>query len=301
MPQENSLPLHASAASGRLAVREALRQTARHLEADAQLTESARLDAHQLIEIATGLTRVQMLAAPERPLSETESALLDRLLVQRLRHVPIQYLRGSQEFYGRSFFVTPDVLIPRPETESIIEEVLRISPDRASPLRIVDIGTGSGILAITLALEFAAAHITALDISPAALAIAQRNAQALGADPGRLLFMQSDLLSAVGDEQYDIIVSNPPYVPLTEAPTLHPQVLDHEPHLALFGGTDGHDVLRRLIPQAWLALRPGGCLLLETAGRTATLESLLAGWSNVAYRRDLQDVDRIVLARRPVG
>ena len=281
-------------------LRQALQQTAQHLAEQPELAVNARLDAQQLLEIATGLSRVQMLAAPETELTEAQLGALRTLVMQRLRATPIQYLRGSQEFYGRDFFVTPDVLIPRPETELIVHEVLRLIPDRKASLRIADVGTGSGILAVTLCLELPAAQITALDISPAALAVARRNADALKADPDRLRFLESDLLEAVAHETpFDVIVSNPPYVPLTDAPTLHPQVRDHEPHLALFGGPDGHDVLRRLIPQAWFALRPGGYLLLETAGRDLLLNQFLESWCNVYYRDDLQQIERVAVAQKP--
>ena len=115
---------------------------------------------------------------------------------------------------------------------------------------------------------------------------------------GSVRFTESDLLRAVAGEQFDLIVSNPPYVPLTDRPTLHPQVRDHEPHLALFGGADGHDVLRRLIPEAWDCLAPGGWLLLETGGRSTILEDLLAGWASVDFAKDLQGIERIAIARR---
>ena len=175
-----------------------------------------------------------------------------------------------------------------------------MAPNWKTPLRIADVGTGSGILAITLSLELPAAEITALDISPAALAVARSNAGALQANPDRLRFLESDLLEAVAHEPpFDVIVSNPPYIPLADAATLHPQVRDHEPHLALFGGRDGHDVLRRLIPQAWHSLKPGGSLLLETAGRSLALDQLLVPWCNVHYVKDLQQIDRIAVAQRP--
>ncbi len=285
-------------------LREALQQTAQRLALKPELADNARLDARQLLEIATGLNRVQMLAAPEMALTEPQASKLEELIGERLRAVPIQYIRGSQEFYGRDFLVTPDVLIPRPETELIVDEVLRLIPhggaERHAPLRLLDVGTGSGILAITLALELPTAQVTALDISPAALVVAQRNAQSLNVDPARLRFLKSDLLAAVAHEPpFDVVVSNPPYVPLADAPTLHPQVRDHEPHLALFGGPDGHDVLRRLIPEAWLALRPDGWLLLETAGRDACLDQLLEPWCNVYYRHDLQQIERIAVAQTP--
>lgn len=255
------------------------------------LRENAARDAQQILEIATGLTRVQMLAQPDRPLREEEAGSFQGMIAQRRGAVPIQHLRGSQEFFGRDFFVSPDVLIPRPETENVVEEVLRLYPDRNAPLKIADVGTGSGILAVTLALEYPQSSVTALDISTAALREARTNAARLGAD--RVVFLESDLMAAVAGQTFDLIVSNPPYIPQHEAPTLHRQVLNHEPHLALFGGEDGLDILRRLIPQAVQHLVPGGWLLLETAGRTAALDDLLKTGKTRHYVADLQGIERI--------
>ncbi len=266
------------------------------------LQETATQDARQLLQMATGLSRVEMLATPERAVGAEVADRYDALLERRLRAEPVQYLRGSQEFYGREFAVSPAVLIPRPETELIVDTVLRLFADRAWPLRMADVGTGSGVLAVTLALEYPHSMAVGLDVSPEALAVARMNAEALGLGRRMLMgdvrFSESDLLAAVHDESFDVIVSNPPYVPLVDLPTLHAQVREHEPHLALFGGADGHDVLRRLVPQAWARLVPGGWLLLETAGRTPVLDTLLRGWSDVEFVRDLQGIERIAVARR---
>lgn len=295
MPQE--LQPHEPLKIKGCTVDDALRFGTMRLSMRDDLRENAARDAQQILEIATGLTRVQMLAQPDRPLREEEAGSFQGMLAQRRHAMPIQHLRGSQEFFGRSFAVTPDVLIPRPETEHIVEELIRIVADRNAPLKIADVGTGSGILAVTLALEFPQSLVAALDISPEALAIAQSNAIRLDV-ASRIRVLQSDLLSAVAGETFDIIVSNPPYIPLTEKATLHSQVRDYEPHLALFGGEDGHDVLRRLIPQAKHALLPGGWLLLETAGRSAVADELLSGWQKVDWVRDLQGIERIAVAQR---
>ncbi|MEZ2347793.1 peptide chain release factor N(5)-glutamine methyltransferase [Terriglobus sp. RCC_193] len=278
-------------------VADALRFGTMRLSMRDDLRENAARDAQQILGIATGLTRAQMLAQPDRPLKEEEAGSFQGMLAQRRHAVPIQHLRGSQEFFGRDFTVSPDVLIPRPETEHIIEEVLRLYPDRNAPLKIADVGTGSGILAVTLALEYPQSLIAALDISSDALAVAQDNAARLGT-LNRTRILQSDLLAAVTGETFDLIVSNPPYVPLTEKDTLHAQVREYEPHLALFGGNDGHDVLRSLIPQAKDALSPGGWLLLETAGRSAIADELLSSWQKVYWVRDLQGIERIAVAQR---
>lgn len=294
MPQE--LQPHEPLKIKGCTVDDALRFGTMRLSMRDDLRENAARDAQQILEIATGLTRVQMLAQPDRPLREEEAGSFQGMLAQRRHAMPIQHLRGSQEFFGRSFAVTPDVLIPRPETEHIVEELIRLVADRNAQLKIADVGTGSGILAVTLALEFPQSLVAALDISPEALSIAQSNAIRLDV-ASRIRVLQSDLLSAVAGETFDIIVSNPPYIPLTEKDTLHSQVRDYEPHLALFGGEDGHDVLRRLIPQAKHALLPGGWLLLETAGRSAVADELLSGWQKVDWVRDLQGIERIAVAQ----
>lgn len=293
MPQEMSP--HEPLKIAGCTVADALRFGAARLAMRDDLRENAARDAQQLLEIATGLTRVQMLAQPDRPLREEEAGSFQGMIAQRRGGVPVQHLRGSQEFFGRSFLVTPDVLIPRPETEGIIEEVFRLYTDRSAPLRIADVGTGSGVLAVTLALEFPASEVLALDISPEALAVAQANATALGARNVR--FAESDLLAAAENEPFDLIVSNPPYIPLHEAAELHRQVRDHEPHLALFGGDDGLAVIRRLLPQAATHLRPTGWLLMETAGRDDALLLLLQAWQNVHFLADLQGVERIAAAQ----
>ena len=279
-----------------LTVQSALQWGTEHLGRRPDLREHAARDAQQLLEIATGLSRVKMLARPDRVLSEEHAGSFRGMVAQRRGGVPVQHLRGSQEFFGRDFLVSPDVLIPRPETEHLVEEVLRIYPDRSAPLRIADVGTGSGVLAVTLALEYPHGSVLALDISGPALAMAHTNAVRLGARNVR--FAGSDLLAAAAGERFDLIVSNPPYIPLTEAEDLHPQVRDHEPHLALFGGEDGLDLYRRLIPQAKLHLLPDGWLLLETGGRSPALDELWNGWVSLHAVRDLQGTERVFAAQR---
>ncbi len=280
-----------------MTVREALQAGIAHLSKRPDLFEYAVRDAQQILEIASGLTRVQMLAQPDRLLQEEEKGAFFGMIARRYNAVPIQHLRGSQEFFGRDFLVTPDVLIPRPETEHLVEEVLRLYTDRSAPLRIADVGTGSGILAVTLALEYPRSSVLALDISPEALAIAHRNAIALNARNVR--FAQSDLLAAPGQEKFDLIVSNPPYISLSEAADLHPQVRDHEPRLALFGGEDGHDIYRKLIPQAQARLKPGGWLLLEIPEQTSILDDLLHIAKNLHYHKDLQGIHRVASSQHP--
>lgn len=281
-------------------LRTALQQTASALAARNDLRDRSQQDARQLLEMVTGLSRAQQLASPLRTLNDEEMEALRALVSRRLHAEPIQHLRGSQEFYGREFLVSGDVLIPRPETEDIVTAVLQETPDRNSPLRIADVGTGSGILAITLALELPLSLVSGFELSAKALAVAQQNAQRLGV-ADRVHLVESDLLAMAGQgECFDVIVSNPPYIPLPEAGALHPEVREYEPHLALFAGEDGHDVYRRLIPEAYAHLRPGGLLLLETSGRVDLIKRLLldGGFENAVTRPDLQGIARVVAARR---
>ncbi len=222
-------------------------------------------------------------------------------LARRQHHEPIQYILGVQEFYGLPFRVTPAVLIPRPETEHLVEEVLKRLPNDR-PLTIADIGTGSGAIAIALAKHLPQASLLALDLSSAALEIAQSNASTLQVSDS-IKFTVSDLLEALPLQQrldyFDAIVSNPPYVPLEAAAELHPQVREYEPASALFAGAGGLDIYRRLIPQAHQALRPGGLLALEIGhGQREDIAKLLSGWRNLDFQNDLQGIPRVALATK---
>jgi len=239
--------------------------------------------------------RAYLLTHPEAELTAEQAALYEDWLARRALHEPVQYIVGEQEFFGLKFRVTPDVLIPRPETEHLVEAALART-DRESAPRIADIGTGSGAIAVALAHALPQARITALDISTAALAVAQENAESHGVSD-RIRFVESDLLAAVAGEQFDVVVSNPPYV--AEGETLEPQVRDYEPASALFAGAEGLDVYKRLIPQAWAALRPGGWLLLEIGhGQRDASERLLTGWGSVSFIADLQGIPRVACAQR---
>ncbi len=243
-----------------------------------------------------------LVAHPYRELTPAQQSLFESNISRRLRHEPIQYITGQQEFYGLNFNVTPAVLIPRPETEHLVEAVLKLLP-ADQPLKIADIGTGSGAIAIALSVHLPQASITALDISAEALGVARTNAGQHNV-ANRIRFLQSDLLSALDleAETFDVIVSNPPYIPETDRATLHPQVRDHEPATALFAGETGLDIYRRLIPEAWNALKPGGLLALEIGhGQQADLSPLLASWQEVSFLNDLQQIPRVALARRPVA
>jgi release factor glutamine methyltransferase len=276
---------------------EALQSATQQLAADPNLADSARRDAEFLLLHTLNLTKAALLANPARDLSAEQQSLYDKAIARRLRHEPIQYITGQQEFFGLTLNVTPAVLIPRPETEHLVEAVLQRLP-HGQPVTIADIGTGSGAIAIALAAHLPKAYVTAVDLSPEAIRIARSNADAQGLS-GRIRFLLSDLLAAVPHKaNFDAIVSNPPYVPSSDAAFLHPQVREHEPHLALFAGPDGLDTYRRLIPQARLALKPGGLLALEIGhGQRDLLAALLAGWNDVTFVDDLQSIPRVALAK----
>jgi len=268
---------------------------------DEHLRESARRDAESLLLHTLGISRATMLSYPARELGEEELGRYRELIKRRVAHEPMQYITGTQEFYGFPFRVTPAVLIPRPETEHLVEAVLeRVPHDRR--LHIVDVGTGSGAIAIALALHLPRAEVFALDLSPAALEIARENAVAMNAS-GRVRFAVSDLLDSLAAQQkveyWDAIVSNPPYVPASDAALMHPQVRDYEPASALFAGGDGLDVYRRLIPRAREALRSGGLLALEIGfGQQRAISELLSGWQGISFVDDLQGIPRVALARK---
>ena len=249
-----------------------------------------------MLRHATGHDRAFLLTHPDDELTPEQQMLYEQWLERRARHEPVQYILEVQEFYGLAFCVTPDVLIPRPETEHLVEAALhRLAHD--APIRIVDVGTGSGAIAIALAHTLPHAAVTALDSSRPALEIARQNAERHKL-VGRIRFVESDLLTGVAGERFDAIVSNPPYVADSEA--LEEQVRDYEPKAALYAGPTGLEIYQRLIPQAWEALRTGGWLLLEIGhGQRDALAALLAHWSEVEFLNDLQGIPRVACARRP--
>jgi len=224
-----------------------------------------------------------------------------RVLVERrLRGEPIQYITGETEFYGLPFRVTPDVLIPRPETEQLVEKVLERTASFENP-RIVDVGAGSGAIAVTLAHHLPHAKLTAIDLSVPALAVARENAESNGVGE-RIRFLCGDLLAPVAEERFEIVVSNPPYVPSSDRASLSVEVRDHEPALALFAGGDGLEVYRRLIPAAFAVLTSGGLLALECGyGQEKAIGALLAasGFVRIEFFPDLQNIPRVACAQRP--
>ena len=283
-----------------MTLREAHIAATARLAAEPHLREQASRDAATLLLHALALPRTALHAHPDLPLNAQELRFIHTLIDRRLAFEPIQYILGEQEFYGLPFEVTPAVLIPRPETELLVEAVLSRLP-QGRELDVLDVGTGSGAIAVSLAHHLPQAHILAVDLSPEALSVAQRNANRNGVS-SRVDLHLSDLLSAVPPaERFDAIVSNPPYVPDTDRPTLHPQVRDHEPAAALFAGNDGLAVYRKLIPQALTHLTPGGLLAMEFGyGQYDALAHLLKDWHEVVFLNDLQAIPRVVLARRPL-
>ncbi len=251
-----------------------------------------RLTAEVLLTHAMQRERSYLYAHPEEELSEIAWIHYGRYLHERMQGKPTQYITGRQEFYGRGFRVTSDVLIPRPETEHLVEaSVSRIQPRDL----VVDVGTGSGAIAITLALE-TAAHVFATDISTAALHIAQSNARELSARVGLLA---CELMNGFREGSINVLVSNPPYVPRTDQPSLQREVRDYEPHVALFAGPSGLELYERLIADAARVLRPHGWLLLELGYNSldpvrAMLEHR---WSDIDVIPDLAGFPRVLAAR----
>jgi release factor glutamine methyltransferase len=281
-----------------MTLNEALQRATHQLDDVADLRADAARDAALLLRHALAISHAEQLVHPTRLLTSVEVANYEAFIARRLRNEPIQYITGEQEFYGLTLRVTPAVLIPRPETEHLVESVLA-ELDTSRSYRILDIGTGSGAIAIALAHHLPQAHVTAVDLSPAALAVAVVNAARHGLTD-RIHFVQSDLLAALAPNEppFDAIVSNPPYVPESDRATLHPQVRDHEPASALFAGADGFDIYRRLIPQARAALITGGLLALEIGqGQRDSIAALLADWTYVRFVEDLQRIPRVALAR----
>jgi release factor glutamine methyltransferase len=252
-----------------------------------------RLTAEVLLTHALHCERVYLYAHPEQELKQVEWLHYGRYLHERMQGKPTQYITKRQEFYGRDFRVTPDVLIPRPETEHVVEVALPLA--RASR-RILDIGAGSGALAVTLQLETGVETI-ATDISPVAARVAADNAERLGA---RVSLVVCDLMDAVADGSIDLIVSNPPYVPLKDREGLQREVRDWEPHVALFGGVSGFDLYERIVRGAPRVLRPGGHLVMELGfGSYTHVQEILGAWRDVRVEPDLAGIPRVIVARTP--
>ena len=281
----------------------------RRLEAAGIPRAEAALDAELLARDALGWDRATWLVRRDQDEREVETqtlaargigafrAAFDARVGRRVKREPMAYIRGTQEFYGREFLVGPGVLIPRPETELIVDETKAAAMGRRPP-RVADVGTGSGCLAVTLALELPAAQVTATDISADALTIARGNAEAHGM-AARIAFVETSYLTGVAGP-FDLIVSNPPYVRAIDEASLAPEVRDHEPREALYGGEDGLRDIRAIAQAATTALRPGGVLVMEIGvgqakAVTAVLTAVGLG-GELTIRRDLQGIPRVAVA-----
>lgn len=272
--------------------------------------ERARRDAetlllHVLKDNAPERNLAWLIAHDNSPTVPKVGAEFLALVERRRAGEPIQYITGETEFYGLTFKVSRAVLIPRPETEHLVEKVIEIAggPEKQSIAeeRIVDVGTGSGAIAVALASQLPAAQVHATDTSAAALAVARGNAERNGV-ANRVTFQEGDLLAPVSGEQFDLVVSNPPYVPERDRESLSIEVRDYEPAQALFAGPDGLDVYRRLIPAAFEVLTPGGFIALEIGfGQQEAVGELLANarFENIEFTKDLQGIPRVAVARRP--
>ena len=278
-----------------MTIREALRSAAERLELH-HIT-NARLTAELVLAHVLSVEREYLYSHDDRLLSEQELQMLEERLYDRISGVPLQYIVGRQEFYGRYFRVNPAVLIPRPETEYIVEAVLEIQGTPGvppSPLSIVDVGTGSGCIAVTLALELPGTQVFAGDVSFEALLVARENAATLGA-PVRFVCM--DVLDAI-QTRFDFIVSNPPYVRRSELSRLQREVREHEPHVALFSPEDELAIYRRLIAGAEEMLKSGGHVIMEVGiGMDERVLSLFGSrWDALPTKTDLQGIPRTVIA-----
>jgi len=273
------------------------------------------MNAELLLMFVLQCDRAYLYGHPERVLTAQEQTRYEETLTQRSIGIPAQYITGHQEFWGMDLIVSPAVLIPRPETEHVIETVmnrmgrtsgltgrtflfeLKAGESTVPKLRIVDVGTGSGCIALALAKEFSRAEIHATERSAAALEIARANAARHQSN--RIHFHQTDLLHGIDRNAFDFVVSNPPYVGASEEEQVQLEVRKFEPRTAVFAGSTGMEVIDRLIPQAHEVLRPGGWLVMEISGTIAgRVKESLATWHNVQITNDLAGIPRVVSAQR---
>ena len=260
---------------------------------------SPGMNAEVLLMFILGCDRAYLYAHSERELTTQDEFRYRQVLEERSRGVPSQYITGHQEFWGMDLIVSPAVLIPRPETEHVVETVLQLSGAQEKA-KIVDVGTGSGSLALALAKELPGAEIEATEISRPALEIARANAARHGLQD-RIRFYETDLLAGLEENAYDFVVSNPPYVGECDEDQVQLEVRKFEPRNAVFAGPTGLEVIERLIPQAKEKLKKGGWLIFEISGTIAPLvEPLLRHWQTIEVTPDLQGIPRVVRARRPV-
>ncbi len=261
----------------------------------------SRLEARLLLAEAADWTLEKIIAERDSAVAAGVVARVERLAARRLAREPMSHILGWREFWSLRFRVTSDVLTPRPDSETLIEAVVRALPDRGAPLRILDLGVGSGCLLLSLLHELPRASGMGVDRSARALVVARQNARALGL-AGRAELRAGDWGEGI-EEVFDVVVSNPPYVPSDDIETLDPEVSEHEPWLALDGGADGLDCYRRLTGELGYLVRPGGLVALEVGkGQAGMVGRIIraAGFTDLAVRDDLAGVPRVVLARRPI-
>ena len=257
--------------------------------------ESPRLDSELIVAHTLKIDRMRVILDAERPLEGVELAQLRDLVKRRRAYEPIAYLRGEREFYGLKFRVDKRVLVPRPDTETLVDAALARSSHLSMSMRQLDLCTGSGCVAIAMARQRPTAQVFASDISRDALAVARDNALRLGAY--NTAFFESDLYAAFAGKRFDVITANPPYIASAEIPTLMPDVRDHEPKLALDGGEDGLVLVRRIVTDATAHLEPGGLLAVEIGAGEAPATVLLfeaGGFVDVRVHRDIARIERVV-------
>lgn len=262
--------------------------------------ENPRLDAELIVAHALGITRTQVIIDAARPLDGPELSALRELVKRRRAREPVAYLRGEREFHGLPFRVDSRVLIPRPDTETLVDAALERTRHVSLSMRLADLCTGSGCVAIAIARERPTAKIWATDLSEDALSVARENAARLGAY--NVAFRAGDLFAALPEgTQLDAVVANPPYIATTEIETLQPDIKDFEPRIALDGGPDGLAIVRRIVEEAPRWLVPGGLLALELgAGEAPAVTALFAerGFRDVRVHRDYARIERVVSGLR---
>ncbi len=257
------------------------------------------MEAELLLGCALALSRLEVVRGLSTPPTPEQWRRFDTLLARRSNREPLAYLRGTQEFYGLELGVSPAVLVPRPETEMLVDLALERLRERPHPT-VIDVGSGSGCIAVAMAKNAPAARVTGIDLSRDALAVAAENARRHGVG-SRVLFLQADLLAAVRDASLDMVLSNPPYIPSNDIPGLQPEVAEHEPRIALDGGPDGLAVVRRITAQAARVLRPGGWLAVEVGqGQAEQVGNLFvaAGFECMDIRSDLAGIQRVIAGKR---
>jgi release factor glutamine methyltransferase len=298
-PQDQPLPEQNPTRDGPWTIRRVLEWTLDYLGRHG--SETPRLDAEVLLAFACNCPRIQLYTRYDEELPEPVRARMRELVRRRADAEPVAYLVGHREFFSLDFEVTPEVFIPRPDTETLVVEALERLETITVP-DVLELGTGSGCIAVALARNHPRMNVTAVDVSPAALTVARRNADRNGV-ADRIRFLESELFAAVpAGELFDVVLSNPPYIPQHEVPELDPQVSRHEPELALAGGPDGLDVIRRIVAESPRFLRSGGLLLLECSPeQTAVVAELMAAgkrFDGIQTCADLSGAQRVVLGRR---